>query len=129
MKKNNNILNWILFIKSKLVSFFKSLIQHLFALVICLLAFYGLLSIFFRSDFVAIDNCLDTGGVWDYEFETCRFDCKMWKKYTGCVLITDEELESYVNGYCSGDSKRLYRCRQAKLELSKRQLRDKVRNK
>ncbi len=126
MKKNNNIVNWMQFIKGKLIKFFKILTKHLFALVICLFALYGFISMFVRSDFSSIDSCLDLGGVWDYEFETCRFDCETWTEKTGCVLITDEKLESYVNGYCSGYWGSLYRCDQARLELSKRKLRDEM---
>ena len=67
-----------------------------------------------------IDGCLDDGGVWDGEFEECRFDCNTWNEKQGCVMISDEEMEDYVNGYCQNDGKGLYRCRMAALELSKR---------
>ena len=67
-----------------------------------------------------IDGCYDDGGVWDDEHEVCRFDCRKWIKEKGCIMLTDEELEEYVNGYCKGDGKGLYRCNQASAELSKR---------
>ena len=66
------------------------------------------------------DFCADAGGVWDSEFGECRFDCLKWQKETGCIMLTDEELEEYVNAYCQKDGKGLYRCRQSALELSKR---------
>ena len=66
---------------------------------------------------------MDEGGVWDSEFGICRYDCQTWSKETGCTLISDNELEDYVNGYCSTkEGKRLYRCEQSKFELSKRKL-------
>ena len=66
------------------------------------------------------DECFDDGGVWDNEHEVCRFDCTGWDKETGCIMESDESLEEYVNGYCSGDGKGLYRCNAAAAELSKR---------
>ena len=81
------------------------------------------INILFPDD---VGDCLDSGGVWDNEYQECRFDCEHWNERDGCILRSDEELTDYVNGYCNGDGKGLYRCKQAKLELSKRILRDKM---
>ena len=67
-----------------------------------------------------IDGCMDDGGVWDNEYEVCRFDCRKWTEETGCIMLTDEELEEYVNGYCKQEGKELERCAQFSVELSKR---------
>ena len=67
-------------------------------------------------------NCLDDGGVWDDEFQSCRFDCHTWQKESGCDMISDKELEDFVNNYCAHEGKGLHRCTQSALELSKRKL-------
>ena len=123
MKKNNNIVDLISFIKSKFIKFFKILTKHLFALVICLFAFYGFISMFLRSDFVAIDSCLDTGGVWDYKQMKCREDCVTWNWKYGCVPIPDDDkLEDYLYGYCVGKENELNICKAVRLELERRKL-------
>lgn len=66
------------------------------------------------------DYCADEGGVWDNEYQECRFDCKKWTKEAGCDMLSDEELEEYVNGYCKEEGKGLYRCRKGAFELEKR---------
>ncbi len=66
------------------------------------------------------DSCADEGGVWDNEYQECRFDCRKWTKETGCIMLTDEELEEYVNGYCQERGKGLHICHMSALELSKR---------
>ncbi len=97
----------------------------IFKIFIYLMAFCGFMSIFVRNiDFVG--DCADDGGVWDDEYRVCRFDCMHWNEKDGCILRSDEELGDYVNGYCKGDGKGLHRCSMAKLELSKRQLRDEM---
>lgn len=97
----------------------------IFKIFIYLMAFCGFMSIFVRNiDFVG--DCADDGGVWDDEYRVCRFDCMHWNEKDGCILRSDEELEDYVNGYCKGDGKGLHRCSMAKLELSKRQLRNEM---
>ena len=70
------------------------------------------------------ENCLDDGGVWDDEFQSCRFDCHTWQKESGCDMISDEELEDFVNYYCAHKGKGLYRCIQSALELSKRKFKN-----
>ena len=89
------------------------------------MAVIGFCSIFLENIDIAGD-CADDGGVWDDEYEECRFDCIYWDKTTGCDLMSDEELEDYANGYCQGAGEGLYRCKKAKLECSKRVLRDKM---
>ncbi len=84
-------------------------------------AFLGIATVFMPNSNKA-DICADEGGVFDYEFLACRFDCHTWQKETGCDLITDEQLEEFVNDYCAHEGKGLYRCRQSALELSKRKL-------
>ncbi len=103
----------------KVIKVFHSLIYVIGCMTVCLFS----INILFPD---AVGDCLDLGGVWDNEYKSCRFDCNHWNEKDGCILLTDEELTDYVNGYCSGEGKGLYRCEQAKLELSKRILRDKM---
>ena len=103
----------------KVIKVFHSLIYVIGCMAVCLFS----INILFPD---AIGDCLDLGGVWDNEYKSCRFDCNHWNEKDGCILLTDKELTDYVNGYCSGEGKGLYRCKQAKLELSKRILRDKM---
>ena len=99
---------------------FSSLIDLIGCLAVCVLI--GI--ILFPGD--EPGSCADDGGVWDDELKVCRFDCHHWNKKDGCILITDKELEDFVNGYCNGEGNGLHRCSQARLELSKRRLRDKT---
>ena len=99
--------------------------KAVFKIFIYLMAFCGLMSIFMRN-IDLVGDCADDGGVWDKEYNLCRFDCQYTGKGDGCVLRTDGELEEYVNGYCNNEGKWLYRCKMAKLEWSKRQLRDEM---
>lgn len=93
------------------------LTKIIFGLIFVISAIVGFIFLLFR--FHILDDCQDLGGVWDSEYNECRFDCRKWSKETGCILLSDEELEE--NSRCI-----LYRCKMAKLELSKRQLRDKM---
>ena len=97
----------------------------IFKIFIYLMAFCGFMSIFMRN-IDLVGDCADDGGVWDDEYRVCRFDCVHWNEKDGCILLSDEELEDYVNDYCNREGKGLYRCRMARLELSKRQLRDQM---
>ena len=97
----------------------KNLLNICFKITLFFFAFLGIATVFIPGSDKA-DICADEGGVFDYEFSVCRFDCHTWKKETGCDLITDEELEKFVNNYCTREGKGLYRCRQSALELSKR---------
>ena len=99
--------------------------KAIFKIFVYLMAFCGFMCIFLRN-IDLVGDCADDGGVWDDEYEICRFDCEHWNKNEGCILRSDEELKDYVNGYCNGGGKGLYRCRMAKLEWSKRQLRDEI---
>ena len=101
------------------------IIQKFLKIFFWLMAIAGFFSIFLRNTDL-VGDCADSGGVWDDEYRVCRFDCHHWNKKDGCILRSDEELEDYVNGYCKGDGKGLHRCSMAKLELSKRQLRDEM---
>ena len=94
-------------------------------LFIYLFALIGFTTVVFTL-FDKSGSCIDIGGVWDGEFEECRYDCYHWSKEKGCDYIPDNKLEEYINGYCSGEGNGLYRCKHAKLELSKRKLRDKM---
>ena len=107
-----------------------TLIKIIFKLCILLLAVFGIINLLPNTDktFEGIDLCADDGGVWDKEYNLCRFDCQYTGSDDGCVLLTDEELEEYVNGYCQNEGKRLYRCKMARLEWSKRVLRDQMNN-
>ena len=101
------------------------IIQKFIKVFFWLMAIAGFFNIFLRN-IDLVGDCADSGGVWDDEYKECRFDCYHWNKKDGCILISDEELEDYVNGYCKGEGKGLYRCRMTKLEWSKRVLRDKM---
>ena len=92
-------------------------------IVIYFFSFFGFLTIF-ESNTDYKGNCLDDGGVWDDEFQSCRFDCHTWQKESGCDMISDEELEDFVNDYCAHEGKGLYRCIQSALELSKRKFKN-----
>lgn len=94
-----------------------NLTKIIFGFVFVALAIVGFIFLLFR--FHILDDCQDLGGVWDGEYNECRFDCQKWSKETGCILLSDKELEE--NSNCI-----LYRCKMSKLELSKRQLRDKM---
>lgn len=100
-------------------------LKILFKFIVYLMALMCFLSLVVSGDYEM--DCLDIGGVWDGEFEECRFDCLSWDETTGCVLMSDEELEKYVSDYCDKGEKDLLRCRKKSLELSKRRLRDKQR--
>ncbi|MBQ7660104.1 MAG: hypothetical protein IJS26_05165 [Alphaproteobacteria bacterium] len=94
-----------------------------FKIVIYFFAIIGFLTVFLpHAD--ERENCADDGGVWDDEFQSCRFDCRTWQKERGCVMISDEELEDFVNDYCAHEGKGLYRCTQSALELSKRKFKN-----
>lgn len=112
----------------KILKLTLTLTKIIFKLCILLLAIIGIISLLPSTDktFEAIEFCADDGGVWDDEYKVCRFDCQYIGNGEGCVLRTDEELKDYVNGYCNNDGKWLYRCEMAKLEWSKRVLRDKM---
>lgn len=97
----------------------------IFKIFVYLMAFCGFMSIFCRN-IDLVGDCADDGGVWDDEYKVCRFDCNHWNAKEVCILLSDEELENYVNNYCNTEGKGLYRCRMAKLEWSKRQLRDEM---
>ena len=111
----------------KFIKFIKTILRIIYKLFIYLFALLGFMMVVFHNvDTSHIESCIDDGGVWDDDYEECRFECKSWSKDTGCVIFTDKELDNYVNGYCSGDGKGLYRCKQALLELSRRKLRDRT---
>ena len=112
----------------KILKIVLTLINVIFKLCILLLAIFGIINLLPSTNepFDGIDLCADDGGVWDKEYNLCRFDCQYTGKGEGCVLRTDEELEEYVNGYCNNEGKWLYRCKMAKLEWSKRKLRDEM---
>ena len=94
-----------------------------FKIVIYFFALIGFVTIFGpNADYK--ESCLDDGGVWDDEFQSCRFDCHTWQKGSGCDMISDEELEDFVNNYCAHEGKGLYRCTQSALELSRRRLKN-----
>ena len=118
-KKLNQIGDNIVKVLSKL---FSRILYLIGCLTVCI---FSIVSLFPEG---RDSTCADDGGVWDNEYQECRFDCEHWNERDGCILRSDEELTNYVNGYCSGDGKGLYRCKQAKLELSKRILRDKMNN-
>jgi len=99
--------------------------KAIFKIFVYLMAFCGFMCIFLRN-IDLVGDCADDGGVWDDEYRVCRFDCNHWNAKEGCILLSDEELENYINDYCNREGKGLYRCKMAKLEWSKRQLRDEM---
>ena len=99
----------------------KKLLNICFKITLYFFAFLGVATLFIPSSDEA-DTCAEEGGVFDNEFHVCRFDCHTWQKDTGCDLMTDQELENFVNDYCTHEGKGLYRCKQSRLELSKRKL-------
>ncbi|MBQ8482575.1 MAG: hypothetical protein IJ532_08610 [Alphaproteobacteria bacterium] len=55
-----------------------TLIKVIFKLCILLLAIFGVINLLPSTDetFDGIDLCADDGGVWDKEYNLCRFDCQ-----------------------------------------------------
>ena len=117
------MLNKFKLIMSTIVKKISKILHSLIYVIGCLTICLFFINILFPDD---VGDCHDSGGVWDDEYKSCRFDCEHWNERDGCILRSDEELTDYVNGYCNGDGKGLYRCKEAKLELSKRILRDKM---
>lgn len=50
-----------------------------------------------NPNWFAIDSCLDSGDVWDYEQNICRNDCLKWSKDFGCIKLTKEQIKMYDN--------------------------------
>ena len=111
--------------QNKIEKTFKNSARIIFNLFIYIFAFIGFMTVVYEH-FDESGSCLDIGGVWDSGFDVWRQDCSHWNKNGGCEYIPDNELEKYVNGYCANEGKDLHRCKHAKLELSKRKLRDKM---
>ena len=42
-----------------------------------------------------VGDCVSSGNVWDYDKEICRKDCLLWSKKTGCVKMTNEEVDEF----------------------------------
>ena len=62
-----------------------------------------------------------------HQEDFCQALClpdKKYQKESGCDMISDEELEDFVNDYCAHEGKGLYRCLQSALELSKRKFKN-----